>query len=87
MRETVHINDFHLNAEEQFFVDHKKKLLSDYAGRFVAIRNGEIAADASTRRELEAILARKFGQPVYAMVKRVTKKAFEFGPEGPVVLG
>lgn len=76
----------HLNPDEQFFVDRKDELLAAYEGRFVAIRHGAVAADAATRRELEDILARKYGKPVYAMVKRVTKGSFEFRPEGPILI-
>jgi hypothetical protein len=75
-----------LNPDERFFVDHKNELLKAYEGRFVAIRHGEIAGDAPTRRELEKKLARKFGAPVYAMVRRVTQSAFDFGPEPPILI-
>ena len=76
----------HLNPDEQFFVDHKDKLLEAYEGRFVAIRHGTVVADAATRRELEEVLTQKYDTPVYAMVRRVTKGAFEFGPEDSILI-
>jgi hypothetical protein len=75
-----------LNPDEQFFVEHKDELLRAYEGRFVAIRHGEVAADAATHRELEETLSRKYGEPVYAMVRRVTKGSFEFRAEEPIFI-
>jgi hypothetical protein len=75
-----------LNADEQFYLDHKSSLLGAYADRFVAIRHCEIVADAATRRELEEVLSRKFDRPVYTMVRRVTPASFEFGPEDSIVI-
>ena len=83
LEETVAV---HLNPDEQFFVDHKDELLKAYEGRFVAIRDCMVVADAATRRELEEILAQKYGEPVYAMVRRVTEGAFEFGPENSILI-
>ena len=75
-----------LNADEQFYLDHKNSLLGAYEDRFVAIRQCEIVADAATRRELEVVLSKMFDRPVYAMVRRVTPASFEFGPEDSIVI-
>ncbi len=74
------------NSDEQYYFDHKKELLANYDGRFVAIRNGEVVADAATRREVEQRLNQRFGQPIYAMVRKVTASSFNIRPESPILI-
>jgi hypothetical protein len=75
-----------LNPDEQSFLDHKRELRDLYEGKYVAIRHGKVVADAPSRRELEKALSRKYAEPVYAMVRRVDKHAFDFGHEDSILI-
>lgn len=60
-----------------YFLQHRDQLIAQYSGQYVAVRRGEIVGAAHTRRELQSMLLERYGDHVYAFVRKVCDAAFE----------
>lgn len=60
-----------------YFLEHREQLIAEYSGQYVAIRRCEIVGAALTRRELQSVLLERYGDNVYAFVRKVCESAFE----------
>ena len=75
-RATREVGRFDPVADASFFLRKQEKLLRDYSGRFVAIRNEEVVADAEDYFTLYWRLCEMYGEPVSAYIRQVCPDAF-----------
>lgn len=71
--------------DRDIFLARRSFLMEKYAGRFVAIREGDVVADAPTRRGVQQILESRFGKGAYAFVREVCTQAFESEADEAIV--
>ncbi|MBX3177396.1 MAG: hypothetical protein KF886_08555 [Candidatus Hydrogenedentes bacterium] len=72
------------DRDEAYFRSQQDRLLRDYANKFVAVRDQQVVATANTYFDLHAQLCARYGQPVYALVRRVVPSAFQARDTDPV---
>lgn len=76
-RPTREVTSFDPVSDAEFFLRNKEYLLRNYSGRFVAIRNEELVADAEDYFTLYWRLCEIYGEPVSAYIRRICPASFD----------
>ncbi len=76
-RPTREVTSFDPVADTEFFLRNKEHLLRSFSGRFVAIRNEEIVADAEDFFTLYWRLCEIYGEPVSAYIRHICPASFD----------
>lgn len=62
--------------DDAWFQAHEDDLMRDYAGQLIAVRGEAVVAAGSTLREVNTQLFERYGQQVYALVRKVRPESF-----------
>lgn len=85
-RKTEAMTGFDPVVDADYFMRNKESLLRDFSGRFVAIRNEAVVADAEDYFTLYWRLCDIYGEPVSAFIRQVRPAAFGAAEKEPAYL-